>query len=623
MNVPKLRRSFSFKRLLRHGRAEVRRSLQARTVALTVILTLAVAVVFSMVSMVSVRASLLTQITSQSRADYSNMVQQAQTSLDAADVSATVQIQQLVNDLASTLQSDGSSNLVGVYLWSRDTSSPRSIIPVSTEPSYESLISDDLRSAVASDVDDNIFYQPVNLPIESGTPGLPGSGTPGAALGTTLEFGVAGNLEFFAIYSYTLQEQSLMQIQLNLLAICALLAIAVGVVMWMVIRGIVRPIEYVASAAETLASGDLDTRVDVNRKDEIGVLQRSFNAMADSLNQKIDELEEASVSQKRFVSDVSHELRTPVTTMRMASDLLEMKKDEFDPSARRTVELLSGQINRFQDLLADLLEISRYDAGYAALDLVDTDVREPIETAVEQVTGIAQAKQVPLHVYLPNVQVLARIDSRRVIRIVRNLLANAVDFAEDRPVEVRIAANRKAVVISVRDYGVGIEKDKVSHVFDRFWRGDPSRSRVTGGTGLGLSIAMTDALLHQGTIRVRSELGEGTWFLVMLPRDPSTGRVADADMPVDFASAQPDVLRVVGGFGVAQSRAAGDVESREVRRDPRNSSADTVGDTNGAADDASGVGGVGNAGLRSDATAETDAGAGQSHGDDLKTGGAR
>lgn len=566
MNVPKLRRSFSFKRLLRHGRAEVRRSLQARTVALTVILTLAVAIVFSMVSMVSVRASLLTQITSQSRADYSNMVQQAQTSLDAADVSATVQIQQLVNDLASTLQSDGSSNLVGVYLWSRDTSSPRSIIPVSTEPSYESLISDDLRSAVASDVDDNIFYQPVNLPMESGG-GLPGSGTPGAALGTTLEFGVAGNLEFFAIYSYTLQEQSLMQIQLNLLAICALLAIAVGVVMWMVIRGIVRPIEYVASAAETLASGDLDTRVDVNRKDEIGVLQRSFNAMADSLNQKIDELEEASVSQKRFVSDVSHELRTPVTTMRMASDLLEMKKDEFDPSARRTVELLSGQINRFQDLLADLLEISRYDAGYAALDLVETDVREPIETAVDQVTGIAQAKQVPLHVYLPNVQVLARIDSRRVIRIVRNLLANAVDFAEDRPVEVRVAANRKAVVISVRDYGVGIEKDKVAHVFDRFWRGDPSRSRVTGGTGLGLSIAMTDALLHQGTIRVRSELGEGTWFLVVLPRNPDAGHVADADLPVDFASAQPDVLRVVGGFGVAQSHAAGATEPLEVRRD--------------------------------------------------------
>ena len=232
---------------------------------------------------------------------------------------------------------------------------------------------------------------------------------------------MAGNLEFFAIYSYTLQQQSLTQIQLSLVVICALLSIVVGVVIWLVIRGIVRPIERVAAASETLASGNLDMRVTVDRKDELGVLQQSFNTMADALNQKIDELEEASVFQKRFVSDVSHELRTPVTTMRMASDLLEMKKDGFDPSTKRTVELLAGQISRFQDMLADLLEISRYDAGYAALDLVETDLCEPIETAVDQVDGIAQAKRVPIHTYLPNVQVLTRIDSRRVIRIVRNL----------------------------------------------------------------------------------------------------------------------------------------------------------------------------------------------------------
>jgi two-component system sensor histidine kinase MtrB len=541
---------FSLKRLLRHGRAEVHRSLQARTVSLTVILTLIVVIVLSVVSLVSVRTSLLTQITSQSRSDYSNMAQQAQTSLDAADVSATVQVQQLVNDLASTLQSDGASNLVGVYLWSRD-SVARSIIPVSTEPSYEGLISGDMRSAAASDLNDNVFYQAVELPIDSG---VSGNGTPGAVLGTVLDFGVAGNLEFFAIYSYTLQQQSLMQIQLSLLAVCVLLSIVVGVVMWTVIRGIVRPIERVADAAETLASGDLDTRVVVDRKDELGVLQQSFNTMADSLNQKIDELEEASVSQKRFVSDVSHELRTPVTTMRMASDLLEMKKEEFDPSARRTVELLSGQIGRFQDMLADLLEISCYDAGYAALDLMETDLREPVETAIEQIQGIAEVKHVRIHDDLPNVQVLSCIDSRRVIRIVRNLLANAVDFAEDGPVDVRLAANRKAVAISVRDYGAGIAAEKIPHVFDRFWRGDPSRSRVTGGTGLGLAIAMTDALMHHGTIRVRSSVGKGTWFLVLLPRNPNDGEVDDTDLPIDFASDEPDALCVTGGFGVAQSR---------------------------------------------------------------------
>lgn len=542
------RKPFSFGQLLRHGRSEVRQSLQARTVALTVVLTLAVAVVFSLVSLISVRASLLTQIMSQSRVDYSNMVRQAQANLDTADVNTTVQIQRLVNELASALQSDGSSNLSGVYLWSRDTS-VRSIIPVSTEPTYESLITDDIRSAVASDLGDNVFYQPVELHTAP-------SVTPGAVLGTTLDFGVAGDLEFYAVYSYATQQRSLLQIQTNLLAVCVTLSLVVGIVAWLVIRGIVRPVEYVASAAETLASGDLDVRVKVDRKDELGVLQESFNAMASSLSSTIDELEEASASQKRFVSDVSHELRTPVTTMRMASDLLEMKKDDFDPAAKRTIELLAGQIERFQDMLADLLEISRYDAGYASLDLVSTDIRDPVREAVDQVSGIAQSKRVPIHAYLPNVAVMARIDPRRVIRIVRNLLANAVDFAEDRPIEVQIASNRKAVAISVRDYGSGIEPDKVAHVFDRFWRGDPSRSRVTGGTGLGLSIAMADALLHHGTIRVRSEVGEGTWFLVLLPKDPDDGKVPDGDLPVDFASADCSDLRIIGGFGVAESHAS-------------------------------------------------------------------
>ncbi|MBT1173018.1 HAMP domain-containing histidine kinase [Bifidobacterium sp. MA2] len=541
------RRRFSWRRLLRSGRAEVRRSLQARTVALVVLVALVVAVVFSFVSMISVRASLLDQVTNQARADFSDMVVQAQSSLDSADVSDSVQYQQLVNDLASSLQNEGASNLVSVYLWSRDSSN-RLVVPVSTDPTYESEVSDDIRTAVTSDRSDHVFYQPVSIGSDRD------GGTPGAVLGTTLDFGATGGLAFFALFSYETQQASLMQIQLNLLVVCLALSVLMGLVVWLTLRGIVRPVSEVADAAETFASGDLETRVPETRKDEIGSLQHSFNTMADALNQKIGELEEAGAMQRRFVSDVSHELRTPITTMRMASDLLETRKDDYDPMTRRTVELLGGQINRFQDLLADLLEISRYDAGYAAVDLVETDVRDPIREAVDQVSGLAAAKRVPIHVDLPNIQVLARIDARRVIRIVRNLLSNAVDFAEDNPIEVRLAANLRAVVISVRDRGVGMSPDQVAHVFDRFWRGDPSRARTTGGTGLSLSIAMTDAKLHQGTIRVRSELDEGTWFLVILPRDPAKGAVPDVDLPVDFRR-DTDRMLVTGGFGVADNHA--------------------------------------------------------------------
>lgn len=160
------------------------------------------------------------------------------------------------------------------------------------------------------------------------------------------------------------------------------------------------------------------------------MLQKSFNEMAESLENQIEELEKAGDMQRSFVSDVSHELRTPVTTMRMAADMLSMHKDEYDATTKRTVELLDGQIRRFQEMLADLLEISRFDAGYAALDLVEADIREPIEQSVEAISAIAQTKHVPLDVHMPNVEVLVRIDTRRISRVVRNLLANAIDFAE-------------------------------------------------------------------------------------------------------------------------------------------------------------------------------------------------
>lgn len=535
-------------RLWRLGKAQVRLSLQTRTVASVIVVTLIVAVVLSMVSMASSQSSLLRQVSTQSRDDFFTQVEQAQRSLDSADTSASVQYQQLVNDLAATLQNEGSSNLVGVYMWSRDSTS-RSIVPVSTDPTYTELISEDIRVDVSTDTEGNVYYQPVSLPRTDGR------AVPGAVLGTVLQFAVVGDLEVFVIYSYDSQQSALEQIQNNLILVSILLSVIMGVLVWYVLHGIVRPVERVAAAAETLAAGDLDARVEVNRKDEIGTLQRSFNEMAVALNLKIDELEAASASQRRFVSDVSHELRTPVTTMRMASDLLESRKDTFDATTRRTVELLDGQIGRFQDMLADLLEISRYDAGYAALDLVETDVREVIGEAVDQVQGIADARGVAIVVDVPRVQVLARMDPRRIIRIIRNLVNNAIDFAEGHPIEVRLAANRKAVVISVRDRGVGMDAEQVAHVFDRFWRADPSRSRTTGGSGLGLSIASTDARLHQGTLTVRSKPGEGAWFLLSLPRDPDHGMVAPRDMPVAFV-AQRDRMEVTGGFGLADNRAA-------------------------------------------------------------------
>ena len=498
--------------LWHHGRQVVHRSLQARTVVLAMMAAFLVAAVLCSVSLYAVRSSVLAHVTDESRKDFSSLIARAQKHLNAADVTEAGQYQQLVGNIASEMQSSGGVNLIGIYLMENGNGSvAHSIVPVSTEPEYYGLITDDLREAVQMDTEGHIQYQPVR--IDSGT----AKGIPGAILGATMVSSLSDSLAVFALYSYQAQQESLAHIQLNLMLICVLLSMFIGLLVFVVMHSVVSPVRHVASAAEVMASGRLDTRVKVNRTDEIGVLQKSFNEMADAVNQKIDELEQASDMQRRFVSDVSHELRTPVTTMKMASDMLMKCKDAFEPPAKRTVELLDGQITRFQNMLADLLEISRFDAGYASVDLTEIDIRDAVENSVEQIAAIAQAKSVPLKVNLPHIEVLAYVDVRRITRIMRNLLANAVDFAGGGPIEVKIAANRKTVVLSVRDYGIGMDGDETRHVFDRFWRGDPSRVRTTGGTGLGLSIATEIVQRHNGTLSLVDREGPGTTVRLELP----------------------------------------------------------------------------------------------------------
>lgn len=408
-------------------------------------------------------------------------------------------------------------------------------------------ISPDIRESVLNDEDNSVFYKPVR--IASAT----GNDEPGAVLGTRLQFGTMGNLELFSLYTYGNEEKSLTQIQRSLLGICLTLSVFLGVLALLVLRRIILPITHVADAAETMAAGDLAVRVQVDRKDEIGTLQRSFNELAGSLSQKIDELEKAEVAQKRFVSDVSHELRTPITTMRMASDLLVGRKGSFEPSTRRTVELLSGQIDRFGKMLDDLLIISRYDAGNSTLDLVESDIRETIRSVVEQVGPIADVNDTQLRVNLPAGLCMIKIDTRRVTRILRNLLIDSIDFSLGKPIDIGLAMNGQAVVVSIRDHGTGMDKGQLGHIFERFWRGDPSRSRTTGGSGLGLSIALADAKAHRGDIRVRSRVGEGTWFLVILPLDPAQPALKDEDLPLDFCG-EADSFAVRGSFGLTASR---------------------------------------------------------------------
>jgi two-component system sensor histidine kinase MtrB len=240
--------------------------------------------------------------------------------------------------------------------------------------------------------------------------------------------------------------------------------------------------------------------------------------MAGSLQDQIERMENLSALQRRFVSDVSHELRTPLTTVRMAGEVIYEASDDFEPAVRRSAELMQTQLDRFEDLLADLLEISRFDAGAAVLDAEARDVRDVVNSAVDQAVPLAGRKGSWLSVHVPDERCVADVDPRRVERVLRNLLVNAIEHAEGTDVEVTVAADPQAVAVTVRDHGVGMSRDEAEHVFDRFWRADPARARTTGGTGLGLAISLEDAHLHGGWLEAWGRPRQGASFRLTLPR---------------------------------------------------------------------------------------------------------
>jgi two-component system sensor histidine kinase MtrB len=240
--------------------------------------------------------------------------------------------------------------------------------------------------------------------------------------------------------------------------------------------------------------------------------------MAESLEQQIARLENLSRVQQRFVSDVSHELRTPLTTLRMASEVISASRESFDPTVARSTELLVAQLDRFERLLEDLLEVSRFDAEVAILEAVDFDIVQLVNRCAEDLALVAKERKTQIFVKSAEPAIMIKADIRRVERILRNLMANAIDHSEEIQIDVQIEASESDVAIGVRDYGIGLDENSLTRVFDRFWRADPSRARTRGGTGLGLSIALEDARLHNGELEAWGRPGRGAHFVVTLPR---------------------------------------------------------------------------------------------------------
>ncbi|GAB3296328.1 MtrAB system histidine kinase MtrB [Parasphingorhabdus pacifica] len=353
-------------------------------------------------------------------------------------------------------------------------------------------------------------------------------------------------LQAYLLFPLAAEQRTLGVVQSTLLLSGAVLLLLLGATTNLVTRQVVRPVRQAAGIAERLADGDLDQRMRVIGEDDVARLAESFNEMADSLKQQIKQLEEFGQLQRRFTSDVSHELRTPLTTVRMAADVLHASRDEFPPGLSRSTELLVDELDRFESLLADLLEISRLDAGVADLAAEPLDVPAIVNRAVDSVRAIAEGGGVEIRTEVPTEQIDVVADARRFERIVRNLLGNAIDHAEGGPVELRVGSNEEAVAVLVRDYGVGLRPGEAELVFTRFWRADPSRNRRTGGTGLGLSISAEDARLHGGQLDAWGEPGNGACFRLTLPRRPEA-EFAESPlaMPATRRIAAPGALLAV------------------------------------------------------------------------------
>ena len=273
-------------------------------------------------------------------------------------------------------------------------------------------------------------------------------------------------------------------------------------------RRILRPVEELTAAARRMERGDLGARVEIRSEDEIGQLGRAFNAMAEARGQAED-------LRRRMVGDIAHELRTPLTNLK---GQLEAIEDGLLPADGRTLASLREETGLLERLVEDLQELALAEAGKLKLDLSEVSVEQAALAAIGALGPAAEAAGVSLEASVePGLPPLTA-DRERLAQILRNLLANAITHSPPGGV-VRVTARRdgSALEIAVSDEGPGIAPEHRERVFDRFYRVDASRSRATGGAGLGLAIARQLARAHGGDLRVESEPGRGSRFIVTLP----------------------------------------------------------------------------------------------------------
>ena len=486
------------------------KSLSLRIIATTFIVSTILVTIIGLILINRVSSGILTSKESSSITEASSAINEAQKVVTATDTGAGAPNISTVVDTAVTALAvrAGQSGLFDVLFLASSDISKQGLPERGTNLVAENSVSEDLRSRVEKTEKLLWAYTEINYLDDRKIPGL--------VVAAPIKINNVGNYSLFLLFPLDEEEETIGIIRSSVLATGIFLIFGLLILVWYLTRSVLSPVRKTADAAERLRMGLLNERVPVRGEDDLAKLAGSFNSMASSIQQQIGQLEQMSRMQKRFVSDVSHELRTPLTTVRMAADVLYESRDQYTGETARAAELLSTQIERFEILLSQLLEISRFDAGAADLSLNKVNIKDVIEKTADSLSNLLAKQETPVVITgsAPEIE----LDQRRIERVLRNLISNASEYGEGKPIEVEIGSDEDTIAVVVKDKGPGLKPGESSLVFNRFWRADPARARNTGGTGLGLAIALEDARLHSGWIDVWGSPGKGTMFRLTLPR---------------------------------------------------------------------------------------------------------
>jgi signal transduction histidine kinase len=318
------------------------------------------------------------------------------------------------------------------------------------------------------------------------------------------------NGAYFEIVSLDELEDTLESISISLVAASLLTTLAGAALGWWAARRVLRPLAGVSHAARALATGRLETRVEASEDPDLEPLAESFNEMAAALEERIQR-------DARFASNVSHELRSPLMTLSASIEVLENQREDMPERARAALDLMVADIDRFRQLVEDLLEISRFDAGVMHLDLEEVRLAELVMQAVASSTDA----DVPVDIDADLAGVVVKADKRRLVRVIANLLDNAAKYGKGAT-RVELRKDGDNVLIAVEDRGPGVPADDRDAVFYRFNRGSlAGRRRDIDGVGLGLSLVAEHVRLHGGTVWVEDRLDgqEGARFVIELPTE--------------------------------------------------------------------------------------------------------